>query len=171
MSISDGTIALAIPSALKSDHPDSALVVQALAVALAACEDSGAMTAKGRMRDVHAALSSVYVPIFQAHITKEDEDWNALKAKADRYRPTVDVAVRRERSEFAQYILSGEVNGTGFAEKVGDQWAAELMTADGWQSQKAFGDSARSAMTQLLDEMGYMVAWKAQEPTGETSPL
>jgi len=85
MTISDDTIALAIPSALKSDHPDSALVVQALAVALAACEDSGAMTAKGRMRDVHAALSSVYVPIFQAHIAKEDEDWGALKAKAERY--------------------------------------------------------------------------------------
>ena len=84
MTISDDTIALAIPSALKSDHPDSALVVQALAVALVACEDSGAMTAKGRMRDVHAALSSVYVPIFQAHIAKEDEDWSALKAKADK---------------------------------------------------------------------------------------
>lgn len=114
MTISDDTIALAIPSALKSDHPDSALVVQALAVALAACEDSGAMTAKGRMRDVHAALSSVYVPLFQAHIAKEDEDWSALKAKADKYRPNVVVTYKRSGVDGdASFTYTGAEDGRG----------------------------------------------------------
>lgn len=85
MTISDDVLALAIPSELKTDHPDAALVVQGIMIALRADEDSGAIRAKDRMKAVHSALSSVYGPIFAAHIAKEDEDWGALKSKAQAY--------------------------------------------------------------------------------------
>ena len=96
--ISDAVLATAIPSELKSDHPDSALVVQGIAIALAACENSGALTAKGRMKDVHAALKNVFAPIYTAHLTKEDEDWSALKTKAEQRYVVVNLssAVTRE---------------------------------------------------------------------------
>ena len=174
MAISDDTIALAIPSALKSDHPDSALVVQALAVALAACEDSGGLNAKARMRDVHAALSSVYVPIFAAHIAKEDEDWNALKAKADRYVPTITVEWVNSGKGRKSYRLSGEREGTATAYRDTDGlWStAVYFRGDDAPAEsdaslaRESGDSVRKA----LESLGYVVAWKAQEPADKATP-
>ena len=173
MAISDDTIALAIPSALKSDHPDSALVVQALAVALAACEDSGGLNAKARMRDVHAALSSVYVPIFAAHIAKEDEDWNALKAKADRYVPTITVEWVNSGKGRKSYRLSGEREGTATAYRDTDGlWStAVYFRGDDAPAEsdaslaRESGDSVRKA----LESLGYVVAWKAQEPADKAT--
>lgn len=104
MAISDETLALAIPPELKTDHPDAALVVQGILIAIAANENSGGLSAKGRMRDTFAALQSVYVPIFQAHIAKEDEDWAALRNKAQKYVPTIRFGPpvkKRGRSEFS----------------------------------------------------------------------
>lgn len=114
MAVKEETLALAIPNDLKGDHPDSDLVVKGLAIAIAAAENSDALTARGRMMDVHAALASQFVPIFKAHLVKEDEDWNALKAKADKYRPTVSLEWRRlEGSGDASFTYKGAVSGRG----------------------------------------------------------
>ena len=102
MPVSEETIALAIPASLKTEHPDSALVVQGIVIALRADENSTALTARGRMRAVHDALNSLFAPELASHLAKEDEDWNALRAKADKYKPHVIITPKRERDTIAQ---------------------------------------------------------------------
>jgi hypothetical protein len=155
MPISDKTLALAIPQELKTDHPDSSLVVQGIIIALAACEDAPSFGGPAkRMKAVHDALRDIYVPIVKAHLAKEDEDWGALKAKADAYIPVVKVAVKRERSEFAQYVLSGHINGTAFAERNDDgTWQANVW-ASGESQPGSYGGTSTSARGALIQAIG-----------------
>ena len=167
MAISEETLELAIPSSLKTEHPDSGLLVQGILIALRSNENSTALTARGRMMAVHDALDTIFAPMVRDHLSKEDEDWNALKAKADKYRPTVTIAVKRERPEFAQYTYGGEEFGTIFAMRGDDgNWTAEAMSSGGVQSQQTEGfPSARAAARDLFEDRGIMVLFES--PTDE----
>lgn len=163
MAISEETLALAIPSSLKTEHPDSGLLVQGILIALRADENSTSFTAKGRMRAVHDALDTIFSPMVREHLSKEDEDWNALRAKADKYKPSVTIAVKRERPDFAQYSYSGDESGTIFAMRGDDgNWTAESMSSAGIQSpQTEPFPTARLAARDLFEDRGIMVMFDA----------
>ena len=161
MPIAEETLSIAIPAALKTEHPDSALVVQGILIALRADENSTALTAKGRMRAVHDALLNLFAPELAAHLAKEDEDWGALKAKADRYRPHVIVTPKRERDTIAQYAFAGDESGTAFAMREDGGWVAELMS-DGVVSQQSSPfPTPREAVRSLFEGRGIMVSFDA----------
>lgn len=163
MAISEETLALAIPSSLKTDHPDSGLLVQGILIALRSDENSTSFTAKGRMMAVHDALDTIFAPMVRDHLSKEDEDWNALKAKADKYKPSVTITVKRERPDFAQYSYSGDESGTIFAMRGDDgNWTAESMSSAGIQSQHTEPfPTARLAARDLFEDRGIMVMFDA----------
>ena len=163
MAISEETLALAIPSSLKTEHPDSGLLVQGILIALRSDENSTALTAKGRMMAVRDALDTIFAPMVRDHLLKEDEDWNALKAKADKYKPSVTISVKRERPAFAQYAYSGDESGTIFVLRGDDgNWTAESMSSGGILSQhtEPFPD-ARLAARDLFEDRGIMVMFDA----------
>jgi hypothetical protein len=163
MAISEETLALAIPSSLKTEHPDSGLLVQGILIALRSDENSTALTAKGRMMAVHDALDTIFAPMVRDHLSKEDEDWNALRAKADKYKPSVTITVKRERPDFAQYSYSGDESGTIFAMRGDDgNWTAESMSSSGIQSQHTEPfPTARLAARDLFEDRGIMVMFDA----------
>lgn len=140
MAISDETLALAIPPELKTDHPDAALVVQGILIAIAANENSGGLSAKGRMRDTFAALQSVFFPIFQAHIAKEDEDWGALNRRvqiAESEPVTVNTGLPEDIGEAYQW--RGEASDGTF-------WLAELPKGSNLTSVKVFSNDRNSRL-------------------------
>jgi len=84
--VSDATariIQKAIPDSLRlNEHPDAKLVCDAIATVLVAIRESDSITLNGQATDINAALSKYDESVFKPHITQEDEDWNAIKAKA-----------------------------------------------------------------------------------------
>ena len=163
MAISEETLALAIPSSLRTEHPDSGLLVQGILIALRSDENSTALTARGRMMAVHDALDTIFAPMVQDHLLKEDEDWNALRAKADKYKPSVTITVKRERPAFAQYAYSGDESGTIFVLRGDDgNWTAESMSSGGILSQHTEPfPTARAAARDLFEDRGIMVMFDA----------
>lgn len=75
-----------IPDSLRlAGHPDAELVNRAIATVIVAMDESSAMTLRGMAKDVRRALEGYYQGVYQPHIAKEDEDWSALKTKAQAY--------------------------------------------------------------------------------------
>ena len=172
--ISDEQLSQCIPDALKSDHPDSKLVIQAIVTAVAACENSDSVRVKSRMADIRAALEAVYVPVYQEHLRKEDEDWGELKAKADKYVPTVTLTVRRERPDFAQYTYSGDSSGTVAAFREDDgTWKAEAMSS-GSSEPGQYGPNAsdaRGAVRALFESMGINAMFSGAAYLPDSPPI
>lgn len=65
----------------------------ALTYAITAFKDANTMTATDATiaKHVHDALVTFEEKVFKPHLSKEDEDWNALKVKASRAMPLVAV--------------------------------------------------------------------------------
>lgn len=84
-----------IPDSLRlAGHPDAELVNRAIATVIVAMDESSAMTLRGMAKDVRRALEGYYQGVYQPHVAKEDEDWSALKARAEAAPPTATVEAR-----------------------------------------------------------------------------
>ena len=84
-----------IPDSLRlAGHPDAELVNRAIATVIVAMDESSAMTLRGMAKAVRHALEGYYQGVYQPHIAKEDEDWSALKARAEAAPPTATVEPR-----------------------------------------------------------------------------
>ena len=97
--MSDATariIQKAIPDSLRlNEHPDAKLVCDAIATVLVAIRESDSITLNGQATDINAALSKYDESVFKPHITQEDEDWNAVKAKAALAPSPYELAMKR----------------------------------------------------------------------------
>jgi hypothetical protein len=77
-------LTLAIPGEIRlMEHPDGKLLIDVLVTALGAYHDSGSVWDKKVAADIHAALMVCLKNTIEPHLLKEDEDWSALKAKAE----------------------------------------------------------------------------------------
>lgn len=77
-------LTLAIPSEIRTmEHPDGHMITNVLVTALGAYKDSPSHWAKNIAGDIHRALMVCLEETIKPHLLKEDEDWSALKARAE----------------------------------------------------------------------------------------
>lgn len=159
--IDDSILAIAVPAELKDGHPDSELVMGAIVEALRACENSKSVRVKSRMLDVHNALKERLVPLYKAHIQKEDEDWNALKEKASKLDSLPKIAV-------VTAVADRPFSKTFSAEADGNQWRIIAYPANEertlWEvvdqnGEGADGPTPQDALRALLGKRGYAIAF------------
>lgn len=162
---SDLFLTRAIPSSLRdTGHPDKELVLMAITYALTAFKDANTMTATDATiaKHVHDALVTFEEKVFKPHLSKEDEDWNALKVKADRALPVVVLGKHMEFNGFSMYNTTDErdpletgIAGT-YPHVEGEPFRAEYRFQG--STYTGTGDTADSAIKNAVLSSGGVVA-------------
>lgn len=125
-----------IPDSLRlADHPDAAIVNQAIATVLTAWNESDSLTDASRAKDVHKALEAYFANVYQPHISKEDEDWNALKKRAESAVPFAtisDIQQKKHGRTMFRYSISDGRTGRGevFRHQPEGEWMYETTIYD-----------------------------------------